>query len=282
MPARSPRRGDGRDRHARLNRCACPVAAALLPIGSIVGLGNPGSEYAQHPPQHRLRGGERAGPAVGPAQAEVEVPRAADRRPDRPGGPRVAVLLPQTYMNEAGQSAGPARGAFKVPLERVLVIHREASASAALFADGTALVRAGTQDIGTGTYTVMTQVAADALGLPTSRVRFELGDTGMPETPTSGGSATAASVGSAVHKACAAVKDRIGALARPGESYADTLRRNRAGQHRRRAEVRARRGRQALRDAIVRRADRRGARRSRARDGARRRASSAPSPPGGS
>ena len=42
-----------------------------------------------------------------------------------PGGPRVAVLLPQTYMNDAGRSVGPARGAFKIPLERVLVVHDE-------------------------------------------------------------------------------------------------------------------------------------------------------------
>jgi len=42
-----------------------------------------------------------------------------------PGGPRVAVLLPQTYMNEAGRSAGPARGSLKLPLERVLVLHDE-------------------------------------------------------------------------------------------------------------------------------------------------------------
>ncbi len=40
-------------------------------------------------------------------------------------GPRVAVLCPQTYMNEAGRSAGPARGAFKLALERVLVVHDE-------------------------------------------------------------------------------------------------------------------------------------------------------------
>jgi len=39
--------------------------------------------------------------------------------------PRVAVLWPQTYMNEAGRSVGPARGAFKLPLERVLVVHDE-------------------------------------------------------------------------------------------------------------------------------------------------------------
>ncbi len=43
----------------------------------------------------------------------------------RPGGPRVAILLPQTYMNASGDSAGPARGSFKVPLDRVVVVHDE-------------------------------------------------------------------------------------------------------------------------------------------------------------
>jgi peptidyl-tRNA hydrolase, PTH1 family len=42
-----------------------------------------------------------------------------------PGGPRVAILEPQTYMNEAGRSVGPARGALKVELDRVLVLHDE-------------------------------------------------------------------------------------------------------------------------------------------------------------
>jgi PTH1 family peptidyl-tRNA hydrolase len=42
-----------------------------------------------------------------------------------PGGPRVAVLRPQTYMNEAGRSAGPARGAYKLDLDHVLVVHDE-------------------------------------------------------------------------------------------------------------------------------------------------------------
>jgi peptidyl-tRNA hydrolase, PTH1 family len=42
-----------------------------------------------------------------------------------PGGPRVAVLRPQTYMNEAGRSAGPARGSYKLDLDRLLVIHDE-------------------------------------------------------------------------------------------------------------------------------------------------------------
>jgi PTH1 family peptidyl-tRNA hydrolase len=43
----------------------------------------------------------------------------------RPGGPRVALLLPQTYMNESGDSAGPARGQLRVPLEQVVAIHDE-------------------------------------------------------------------------------------------------------------------------------------------------------------
>jgi PTH1 family peptidyl-tRNA hydrolase len=43
----------------------------------------------------------------------------------RPGGPRVALLLPQTYMNASGDSAGPARGSLKAPLERVVVVHDE-------------------------------------------------------------------------------------------------------------------------------------------------------------
>ena len=76
------------------------------------------------------------------------------------------------------------------------------SALARILPDGTALVEAGTQDIGTGTYTIMTQIAADALGLPPAKVRFELGDTKMPETPVSGGSQTAASTGSAVQQTC--------------------------------------------------------------------------------
>ena len=43
----------------------------------------------------------------------------------RPGGPRVALLQPRTYMNESGTSAGPARGSLKVPLDRVVVLHDE-------------------------------------------------------------------------------------------------------------------------------------------------------------
>jgi len=88
-----------------------------------------------------------------------------------------------------------------------------ASAIAQIKADGTAVVRSGSQDIGTGTYTVMTQIAADALGMPIEKIQFELGDTNLPETPVSGGSQTAASVGSAVHLAGTAARSKLLQLA---------------------------------------------------------------------
>jgi xanthine dehydrogenase YagR molybdenum-binding subunit len=81
-----------------------------------------------------------------------------------------------------------------------------ASALAKLRPDGLILVQAGSQDIGTGTYTIMTQIAADALGVPVDQIRFELGDTSFPETPVSGGSQTAASTGSAVRRAALELK----------------------------------------------------------------------------
>jgi len=91
----------------------------------IVGLGNPGSEYAGT--RHNI-GFEVANALA----ARWGLPRAKSKYRGLltegravPGGPRVAVLLPQTYMNDAGQSVGPARGAFKVPLDHVLVIHDE-------------------------------------------------------------------------------------------------------------------------------------------------------------
>jgi xanthine dehydrogenase YagR molybdenum-binding subunit len=80
-------------------------------------------------------------------------------------------------------------------------------------ADGTVLVQSGTQDLGTGTYTVMTQVAAQTLGVPVEKVRFELGDSDLPPAGVSGGSATAASVSPAVAAACEAVRDKLFDLA---------------------------------------------------------------------
>jgi xanthine dehydrogenase YagR molybdenum-binding subunit len=90
-----------------------------------------------------------------------------------------------------------------------------ASALARLHADGTVLVEAGSQDLGTGTYTIMTQVAADTLGVPVSAVTFRLGDTNYPQTPVSGGSQTAASTGSGVYEAAKALREVVYRLAAP-------------------------------------------------------------------
>jgi len=91
----------------------------------IVGLGNPGREYARTP--------HNVGFMVAEALAERwQLPRMRTRfgallteGRAGPAGARVAVLLPQTYMNEAGRAVGPARGSYRVPLERVLVVHDE-------------------------------------------------------------------------------------------------------------------------------------------------------------
>jgi xanthine dehydrogenase YagR molybdenum-binding subunit len=83
---------------------------------------------------------------------------------------------------------------------------RNASARARIRADGTGVVQAGTHDLGTGTYTIMAQIAADALGMPIDKVRFELGDTTFPDAPLAVASQTAASVGSAVKLAAMAAR----------------------------------------------------------------------------
>jgi xanthine dehydrogenase YagR molybdenum-binding subunit len=100
-----------------------------------------------------------------------------------------------------------------------------ASAAARILPDGTAEVTSAASDMGPGTWTSMTQVAAEALDLPIERVRFTLGDTRLPRAPIHGGSMTMASVGSAVQAACR--RAREDALARGGgaNDLAEAMRR---------------------------------------------------------
>ena len=91
----------------------------------MIGLGNPGDRYART--RHN----------IGFAIAEELARRWDLPRPRKkfnallaegrtgPGGPRVAVMLPQTFMNESGRSASPARGEFKIGLERIVALHDE-------------------------------------------------------------------------------------------------------------------------------------------------------------
>jgi xanthine dehydrogenase YagR molybdenum-binding subunit len=83
----------------------------------------------------------------------------------------------------------------------------QASARVRLLPDGTAEVEVAASDMGPGTYTSMTQVAAETLGLPVERVRFSLGRSDYPPAPSHGGSWTMASVGSAIRAACLAVQE---------------------------------------------------------------------------
>lgn len=91
----------------------------------IVGLGNPGTEHAGS--RHNV--GFEVGAEL---SRRWDLPRAkkkfggliAEGRTG-PGGQRVAILLPQTYMNASGDSAGPARGSLKAALDRVVALHDE-------------------------------------------------------------------------------------------------------------------------------------------------------------
>jgi PTH1 family peptidyl-tRNA hydrolase len=100
----------------------------------IVGLGNPGREYANTPHNVGFMVAEALVERWGLGRwkerfrgriAEGRVGGSPGLVPAGTAHPRVAVLCPQTYMNDAGRSVGPARGAFKLPLERVLVVHDE-------------------------------------------------------------------------------------------------------------------------------------------------------------
>lgn len=83
-----------------------------------------------------------------------------------------------------------------------------------LSADGGAAVETDMTDIGTGTYTILTQVAADGLGLPPERVRVELGRSEFPPSMGSGGSWGAANSSTAVHRACQALREQVLTMAR--------------------------------------------------------------------
>ncbi|QFG24145.1 xanthine dehydrogenase family protein molybdopterin-binding subunit [Actinomadura sp. WMMB 499] len=86
-------------------------------------------------------------------------------------------------------------------------------ASVTVGVDGRATVRAATQEIGTGTYTVLTQVAADALGMPLEHVTTRLGDTAFPEASLSAASATMSSVVGPVSEGARDARDAVVALA---------------------------------------------------------------------
>ncbi len=88
-----------------------------------------------------------------------------------------------------------------------------AEARVRVLADGSVEVESGGADIGTGTYTILAQVAADVLGVPVERVRVRLGDTTLPRAPVAGGSQLANLLAGAVHKTAAAAREELFAIA---------------------------------------------------------------------
>jgi xanthine dehydrogenase YagR molybdenum-binding subunit len=89
----------------------------------------------------------------------------------------------------------------------------EQHARARLYADGSAVIETGTQEFGTGTTTVMAQVAADALGVALGAMRSEAGDTGLPNSSPAVGSMGATMVSAAVHTAATVLREQLVAMA---------------------------------------------------------------------
>jgi xanthine dehydrogenase YagR molybdenum-binding subunit len=118
----------------------------------------------------------------------------------RPTAPRT--------MRDGNQLVGWGMATATYPARSVA-----ASASCALFPAGKRSVRAvleaGTQDLGTGTYTILTQIVADVLGLDPAQVAVKIGDSNLPLNPISAGSLTAASTGPAVYEAASALRDKL-------------------------------------------------------------------------
>jgi xanthine dehydrogenase YagR molybdenum-binding subunit len=105
------------------------------------------------------------------------------------------------------------------------VYRRPATATARAEPDGTFLVRIGAADIGTGARTALTQIAADALEAEPERVRVEIGDSALPKAGLAGGSMGTASWGTAVTRACEALRAKLDGGPPPStgiEASADT------------------------------------------------------------
>ena len=102
------------------------LPGAVAPVDWLIaGLGNPGPQYARTPHNVGFLVADELARRWGLGKPRSKFAgKVADGRTG-PGGPRVAVLWPQTFMNEAGRSVGPARGAYRVDLDHVLAVHDE-------------------------------------------------------------------------------------------------------------------------------------------------------------
>ena len=110
-------------------------------------------------------------------------------------------------MTEGNELIGYGMATATYPANR-----SSANAVVRFLPNGRAFVGSGSQDIGTGTYTILQQTAAEALGMDLSMIDVAVGDSTLPKAPVSGGSQSAASVGPAVIAACKQAKLKAGDL----------------------------------------------------------------------
>ncbi|MGH2929869.1 MAG: aminoacyl-tRNA hydrolase, partial [Solirubrobacteraceae bacterium] len=126
MPRAGPRHPPRMARPTRLPARAASEGPRLPVDWLIVGLGNPGAEYAGTPHNIGFEVVERLRARWGLSRPKARYRGLlSEGRAPIPTHPRVAILLPQTYMNDAGRSVGPARGELRVEPERILVVHDE-------------------------------------------------------------------------------------------------------------------------------------------------------------
>src|SRR5258705_12129234 len=85
----------------------------------------------------------------------------------------------------------------------------DAKVSARFLPDGTLILQSGVTDMGPGTATAMTKLAADTFGIPPSKIKFELGDSNYPPGPAQGGSGTTSALGTAVNNVCVNMKKKL-------------------------------------------------------------------------
>lgn len=133
----------------------------------VVGLGNPGTRYAGTPHNVGFEVADLLARRWDLPKAKQKFNSLLAEGRTGPGGPRVAVILPQTFMNKSGEAVGPARGAFGVPLERVLVLHDELD-----LAFGDVRVRLGG---GLAGHNGLKSISAEAGGPDFQRVRIGVG-----------------------------------------------------------------------------------------------------------
>ena len=152
---------------------------------------------------------------------ELRVTNHADKNP-HDGHPWSSKYLKECYQKGAAaigwakRPATPAsvkEGRYLVGYGMATAVYpgnrTGAAAKVRLYPDGRAVAACCTQDIGTGTYTILTQIASDALGIPMQLIEVKLGDTTLPKGPNSGGSQTAASAGPAVMEAALDAKSKM-------------------------------------------------------------------------